>query len=95
MRWTDAMIEELELENLRRVDRVSVSWRPRLALLFAALPFDFRPSLRAGPAPVEVLDLIYEVQEHLLDLKNGRPTPGLRRMMRQQDDDWSRRLRAG
>jgi hypothetical protein len=80
--WTDAMIEELEQENLKDVDRVSATWRPRLALLFASLPFDFQPTLRASPAPVEVLDLIYEIQEHLFHLRTRRRTTALRRLRR-------------
>ena len=44
--WTDAMIDELERENLRDVHRVSAAWRSRLALLLSSLPFDFRQPAR-------------------------------------------------
>jgi hypothetical protein len=70
---TDAMLEELEqLEqlNLADVPRVSAEWRERLVLLFANLPFKYRPRVRAFPSPTEVLDVIVDVQERLFALRN-------------------------
>jgi hypothetical protein len=72
---TDAMIEELELENLRGIHLVSAAWWPRLAVLLSSLPFDVRLPIRAPRTPVELLDLVYEVQEKLFALKNGRQFP--------------------
>jgi hypothetical protein len=68
IRWTDAMIEALELENLSGASRVGERWRSRLIVLFASLPFAFQPWLRAFPTPGEVLDVVYDVQAHLFGL---------------------------
>jgi hypothetical protein len=65
---TDRMVAELEELNLYDVTRVGTEWRPRLAALFAALPFPFAPYLRAHPCPTEVLDLVFEIQAPLLAL---------------------------
>jgi hypothetical protein len=71
--WTDSMIGELEVLNLRDVLRVSGDWRGRLALLFASLPFKYVPRLNAYPwSPTELLDVLFDVQAYLFDLKNGR-----------------------
>jgi hypothetical protein len=67
---TDLMLDELEALNLADVRRVSAEWRERLVLLFASLPFHYRPRLRAFPSPTEVLDIIFDVQEHLFALRN-------------------------
>jgi hypothetical protein len=73
------MIEELELENLRGIRQVSAAWWPRLAVLFSSLPFDVGRPLRAPRTPVELLDLVYEVQDRLFAIKNGQPSfPGNR-----------------
>src|SRR5207302_7071286 len=63
--WTDAMIEELELENLRGNHRPSAAWSPRLALLFSSLPFDVGRPIHPPRSHAELLDLVYDVQEGL------------------------------
>lgn len=74
---TDAMLEELELLNLADVARVSAEWQDRLILLVASLPFEHRLRLRAFPSPTEVLDVIFDIQEHLFALRSdGRPADG-------------------
>lgn len=71
--WTDVLIGELELLNLHDVPRVPVDWRGRLALLFASLPFKYVPRLNQYPwSPTEVLDVLFDLQAYLFDLKNGR-----------------------
>ena len=73
--WTDVLIGELELLNLHDVPRVPVDWRGRLALLFASLPFKYVPRLNQYPwSPTEVLDVLFDLQAYLFDLKNGRST---------------------
>jgi hypothetical protein len=69
IRWTDAMIGELEEDNLRDVRQVSGAWFPRLANLFSVLPFGFRPWLPARPTPTEVMDVLYDAQQNLFDIK--------------------------
>jgi hypothetical protein len=66
---TDAMIEELEQENLRGVEAVPPGWRARLNLLFASLPFSYGASLEDLRCPTDVLDVIYDLQGRLLRLK--------------------------
>jgi hypothetical protein len=66
---TDATVDELERLNLNEVERLSGEWRERLALLFAELPFPYIPWVRAHPSPTEVLDVLFDIQGRLLDLK--------------------------
>src|SRR5437660_12721218 len=75
IRWTDAMIEELELENLRGIRQLSAAWRPKLAVLLSSLPFDVQRTRRAPRTPAELLDLVYEVQDRLFAIKNGGQVP--------------------
>jgi hypothetical protein len=69
---TDAMVGELEQLNLDGIERVEAAWKPRLSALFSALPFSYLPWLRAFPSPTEVLDLVFDVQAQLLDMKLAR-----------------------
>lgn len=69
---TDAMVAELEQLNLDGVERVEAAWKPRLTALFSELPFRYLPWLRAYPSPTEVLDLLFDLQAQLLDLKLAR-----------------------
>jgi hypothetical protein len=69
---TDVFVDELEQLNLDEVESVSADWRPRLASLFAELPFPYVPWLRADPSPTEVLDLLFDLQGRLLDLKRAQ-----------------------
>ena len=73
VRLTDAIVDELERLNLDEVRRVNGAWRGRLARLFSALPFPYTPWLRAHPSPTEVLDVLFDIQARLLDMKRGRP----------------------
>lgn len=69
LRWTDVMVGELELLNLREVARVGDSWRPRLARLFTALRLDRLPLVRARPSPTELLNVLFDIQDGLLRTK--------------------------
>jgi hypothetical protein len=77
--WTDGIVNELELANLSDVQRLPADWRRRLAPLFFLLPFDLPHRLPTDLAPVEVLDLIYDVQARLFALqrasRRGRTLP--------------------
>ena len=72
IRVTDAMLEELEIDNLKNVRRLPSAWRPRLSLLSNSLPFDSRRLLASPRTPVEALDVVFEVQARLFDIKNGQ-----------------------
>lgn len=69
---TDGMIDEIEELNLRDVRRVSDSWRPLLVLLCASLPFQLRVKFVTRPSPTELLDVLFDIQQALFDLKNAR-----------------------
>ncbi len=77
IKWSDAMIEELELLNLKDVATVSPHVQARLMLFFAALPFGHVPALPPSPwSPTELLDLLFDVQGYLFELKNDElPAP--------------------
>lgn len=77
IRMTDEMMNELEQLNLDGVDRVRAEWRTRLAFLFSGLPFTYVPWLRAYPSPTEVLDVLFDLQAHLLELKRQHAPPAL------------------
>ena len=81
---TDAMIEELELENLRNVRQVSPAWRPRLTALLASLPVDVGSPHHLPRTPMEALELIYEVQELLFAIKNNTFHPSFWRSTHQR-----------
>jgi hypothetical protein len=84
LQLTDTMVDELEQLNLADVERVGIEWRTRLTFLFSALPFPYLPRLRAFPSPTEVLDVLFDLQAPLLDLKVGR-SAGARS---DADDGW-------
>jgi len=75
IRLTDAMMNELEQLNLDEVTRVRGEWRTRLAFLFSGLPFPYEPWLRAYPSPTEVLDVLFDLQGRLLELKRQQLPP--------------------
>jgi hypothetical protein len=75
IRLTDAMMDELEQLNLEGVERVHGEWRTRLTFLFSGLPFQYVPWLRAYPSPTEVLDVLFDLQGRLLDLKRQHAPP--------------------
>jgi len=78
IRMTDAMMDELEQLNLDGVERVRGEWKGRLTFLFSGLPFPYMPWLRAYPSPTEVLDVLFDLQAHLLELKRQQAPPALR-----------------
>jgi len=69
LRWTDQWLDELERLNLKEVPRVPQGWRPRLALLFSSLPFEFRPMISDCPTPTEAIDVIFDLQQLILAQK--------------------------
>jgi hypothetical protein len=66
----DAMLEELELLNLREAPTVPSDLQARAMVLFASLPFEYEVSMRVW-SPTELLDILFDVQGHLFDLRNG------------------------
>jgi hypothetical protein len=75
IRLSDEMIAELEHDNLEGVREISRSWGPRLALLCADIPPRFLRRVGRLRTPSDAIDLIFEIQEHLLELKRIRRKP--------------------
>lgn len=76
MRWllarTDAMIEELEVLNLREVERLDATWLLRLGRLVRDLPFVYQAPPRQPQSPTRVLDWLFDLQAGLLAIKSHR-----------------------
>jgi len=79
---TDRLLEEIEQLNLGEVRRLPAGLKARVSLLLSTLPFDFEPTITASPTPTVVLDVIFDLQELIFELKAGRPLEEL-------DDDES------
>ncbi|HEV2952772.1 MAG TPA: hypothetical protein VG015_01625 [Candidatus Dormibacteraeota bacterium] len=72
IRTIDQLIEELELMNLSNSKKVPTEWQPKLDNLVPVLPFDYSEQLHAGVSTVRLMDQLFTIQGHLLDLKIGR-----------------------
>ena len=74
VRWllarTDAMIEELEVLNLREVERLDATWSQRLGWLVRDLPFVYEAPPRQPQTPTQVLDWLFDLQAGLLAIKS-------------------------
>jgi hypothetical protein len=69
---TDQMLMELEVLNLRDVERVPESWLWQLAELVANLPYEYQPRIGQQPSPTAAIDVVFEIQEGLLRSITGR-----------------------
>jgi hypothetical protein len=68
---TDQMLTALEELNMLDVERVPESWLWQLGELVADLPFEYDPTLGQQPSPTAAIDLVFDIQEHLLELITG------------------------
>lgn len=66
---TDEMVGRLERDNLAGLDRVRREWRPKLAYLCVSVEPKLLGRLRRVHTPSEALDLIFDLQERLLERK--------------------------
>lgn len=73
IRIIDDLLGELELLNLAHRRRVPRAWDRRLARLIAMIPGEVReiPELRGNIAPTRLMEMLFQVQDALLDLKIG------------------------
>lgn len=69
---TDRLLEGLEELNLLDVPRVSDAWPLHIATVVADLPFEYHPTIKDRPTPTEAIDLIFDLQQALLQWMNGR-----------------------
>jgi hypothetical protein len=76
MRRTDGLIAELEQLNLAGIRTLPDAWRARLQLLVASLPFEYqRARLSRSMSPTEALDLVFDIQAHIVQLMWPSVTP--------------------
>ena len=68
---TDQMLTALEELNVLQVERVPESWLWQLGELVADLPFEYQPPIGQPPSPTAAIDLVFDIQEHLLELITG------------------------
>lgn len=73
---SDAMVGLLERDNLEGVDRIQRDRRPRLAFLCVSVEPRLLARLRRVRTPSDGLDLVFEIQELLLELKRPRVRRG-------------------
>jgi hypothetical protein len=72
VRWTDGLIGELEQLNVAGVRTLPAAWRARLQLLMASLPFPCATdSLAPSMSPTEALDVVFDIQERIIELMGG------------------------
>jgi hypothetical protein len=72
---SDALIEELEVLNLREIDQVDARCLLRLEELLRSLPFVCDACAWPPSSPTEALDLLFDLQRGLLAVKNGPSGP--------------------
>jgi hypothetical protein len=68
---TDQMLAALEELNMLDVERVPESWLWELGELVADLPFEYDPKVGKQPSPTAAIDLVFDIQERLLELITG------------------------
>jgi hypothetical protein len=78
IRVLDELIGDIEQLNLEERSRVPLGWQPRLAEMAAALPVECGDRLRAGISPQRLLDQVYEIQQEVFWLKQGKSAEELR-----------------
>jgi hypothetical protein len=78
---TDSLLSELEVLNLKDRARVPASLEPSLCWLLDNSPVEC-PELSVHISPVELMDMLFELQEALFALKGG----DFRRCLQVHDD---------
>jgi hypothetical protein len=68
---TDQMLTALEELNMLDLERVPESWLWQLGELVADLPFECDPRVGQQPSPTAAIDLVFDIQERLLELITG------------------------
>ncbi len=69
---TDRLLEGLEELNLIDVPRVPDAFPLHIATVVADLPFDYHPKIKDRPTPTEAIDLVFDLQQALLQWMTGR-----------------------
>lgn len=78
IRILDGLIEDIEQLNLEERSRVPLAWQSRLAAIAASLPVECGDRLRAGISPQRLLDQVYDVQQEVFWLKQGKSVEEMR-----------------
>lgn len=74
MRVLDRMLEELEQMNLSGQKRVPLAFEPRITELVGVLGREAGelPPLRTNISPVKLMDMVFELQDRILEARAGR-----------------------
>ncbi|HEY4865540.1 MAG TPA: hypothetical protein VIK45_08520 [Candidatus Dormibacteraeota bacterium] len=67
---TDALLSELEVLNLAERTHVPSSFQPSLLWLLDNCPVEC-PELMVHTSPVDLMDMLFDLQESLFELKGG------------------------
>lgn len=69
----DEMLEDLEQLNLRGIRRVPTTFEPRITALAEVLVPEAGdlPPMRTNIAPTRLMDMVFDLQERVLDLRSG------------------------
>ena len=78
IRVLDDLIGDIEQLNLEERSRVPLGWQTRLAKMAASLPVECGDRLRAGISPQRLLDQVYEIQQEVFWLKQGKSADEIR-----------------
>jgi hypothetical protein len=78
---TDALLSELEILNLAERTHVPRSFQPSLRWLLDNCPVEC-PELTVHTSPVDLMDMLFELQESLFELKGGE----FRRRLQLEDE---------
>ena len=68
---TDQMLTALEELNVLEVEQVPASWLWQLGDLAADLPYEYQPTVGQQPSPTVAIDVVFDIQAHLLELITG------------------------
>jgi len=77
----DSLLTEVEIINLAGCRRVPDSFQPSLQWLLDNCSVEC-PELRIGVSPVQLMDMLFDLQESLLAIKGG----GLRHQLQLEDE---------
>ena len=73
IRLLDEMLEELEQMNLAGAKRVPLAFESRIERLVNVLPREVAemPPMRTNISPVKLMDMVFELQDRLLEVRAG------------------------
>ena len=73
---SDQILAQLETLNVRGVPRVPRPLRAELVRLVDDLPFEFLKPIKPRPKPTALIDLVFDIQQHLFATIRGESLEG-------------------